>query len=164
VTELKIGDNPLRADGVRVLAEGCKTSTSLKTLDFSNRYGNEEFKMGPEGAKHIANLLTVNASVTSVDLSNGYHLCGLNIIGEGTYNADGINAIADAIAVTPSLTKISLAKNNLGSEGAKALAPAIRDSPSLTYLCLENNSLTEEAKDAIRSANDKRRTPVNIDF
>ena len=56
------------------------------------------------------------------------------MLGGGTYNAYGIKAIADAIAVSPSLTKISLAKNNLGSEGAKALAPAIRDSPSLTYL------------------------------
>ena len=64
-----------------------------------------------------------------VDLSNNF-LTG----GYPYTELDGIMAIAEALRVTPSLTKISLAKNNLGSEGAKALAPAIRDSTSLTYI------------------------------
>jgi hypothetical protein len=41
--------------------------------------------------------------VVQVDLSNN-QLCGIGLFGDGTYNADGIKAIAQAISVTPSLT------------------------------------------------------------
>ena len=63
-------------------------------------------------------------------------LCGIDRYGDGTYTAHGIKAIAESISVSPSLTSINLALNDLGSEGAKALAPAIRDSPSLTQVLL----------------------------
>ena len=67
LTELQIGDNPLGAEGVRFLIEGCKSSSSLKVISFGNRYGNEEFKMGPEGAKHVADLLSVSRSLSSIE-------------------------------------------------------------------------------------------------
>ena len=41
--------------------------------------------------------------VVQVNLANN-QLCGINLLGVGTYNADGIKAIAKAISVTPSLT------------------------------------------------------------
>jgi NLR family CARD domain-containing protein 3 len=50
----------------------------------------------------------------------------------GTFNPEGIKAIAGAIGVSTSLTSINLEGNKLGPEGAKALAPALRDSASLT--------------------------------
>ena len=43
-------------------------------------------------------------------------LCGIDRWGEGVYNADGIKAIADSIAVTPSLTSVNLSSNNLAGE------------------------------------------------
>ena len=54
------------------------------------------------------------------------------MLGKGDYNADGIKAIADAIAVSASVTSVDLSWNELGAEGAELLAPAIRDSPSVT--------------------------------
>ena len=43
-------------------------------------------------------------------------LCGLSIFGHGTYNVDGITAIADALRVTASLTSLNLASNNIAGE------------------------------------------------
>jgi Ran GTPase-activating protein (RanGAP) involved in mRNA processing and transport len=68
-----------------------------------------------------------------VNLS-GNVLCGIDRWGEGVYNADGIKAIADSIAVAASISSIDLSANHLGPKGAKALAPAIRDSISLTQV------------------------------
>jgi len=43
--------------------------------------------------------------VLQLDLSNN-KLCGIDDEGEGTYNAEGITAIADALRVNGVLTKI----------------------------------------------------------
>ena len=43
---------------------------------------------------------------SQLDLS-GNQLCGLNQWGTGTYTAEGITAIADALKVTASITKVS---------------------------------------------------------
>ena len=40
-----------------------------------------------------------------LDLSNN-QLCGINSRGQGTYTAEGITAIAEALKVTGSLTKV----------------------------------------------------------
>jgi Ran GTPase-activating protein (RanGAP) involved in mRNA processing and transport len=65
-------------------------------------------------------------------------------------------AIAEALRVTPSLTKISLAKNNLGSEGAKALAPAIHDSPSLTSVNVLMNRLDTKAASVLLKVKEEK--------
>ena len=67
---------------------------------------------------------------------SGNVLCGIDRWGEGVYNADGIKAIADSIAVTASLTKISLAKNNLGEEGTKIICEAMKGNTTITELDL----------------------------
>ena len=43
-------------------------------------------------------------------------LCGLDILANGTYTAEGIKAIAAALRVNASLTSLDLASNNLGGE------------------------------------------------
>ena len=37
---------------------------------------------------------------------SGNQLCGINYHGQGTYTAEGITAIAEALKVTGSLTKV----------------------------------------------------------
>ena len=51
----------------------------------------------------IASLIGVNGSLTSLDLSSN-QLCGLGFL--GTFTTEGITAIADALRVNGSLTKI----------------------------------------------------------
>ena len=65
-------------------------------------------------------------------------LCGIDDFG-GTYTAEGITAIADALKVTPSLTSLDLSSNlpfgsSDGPAFAEALAPGIAASASLTKI------------------------------
>ena len=48
---------------------------------------------------------------------SGNELCGINPRGQGVYNADGIKAIADSIAVTPSVTSVRAFGNVVGVVG-----------------------------------------------
>ena len=60
--------------------------------------------LGPADAILISSDL-VTGSLTSLDLSSN-QLCGVTISGSGTYTADGITAIADALRVNGSLTEM----------------------------------------------------------
>lgn len=54
----------------------------------------------------------VTASLTQLNLSENA-LCGLNQFGKGTYDATGIKAITDGLAVSASLTELNLSNNEL---------------------------------------------------
>ena len=71
--------------------------------------------------------------VLQLNLS-GNELCGLDNDGGGTYNAEGITAIADALRVNGSLTKMSLAQNELEEEGTKAICEALEQNTTLKDL------------------------------
>ena len=53
----------------------------------------------------------------------------------------GINALADALRVSASLTSLLLRGSNLGVEGAKALATGLAASASLTSMDISGNAL-----------------------
>ena len=58
-------------------------------------------------------------------------LCGVNWRdGTGTYTAEGITAIAEALKVTASLTECNLRNNRLGVLGWTIIFNALRDSPT----------------------------------
>ena len=78
-----------------------------------------------------------------LDLS-GNQLCGINAFGRGTYTAEGITAIAEALKVTGSLTSLNLWNNKIGDEGAAAIAKGLSNNGSLTEINLKNNSLGQE--------------------
>ena len=77
---------------------------SLTSIDLSN---NELTNYGRDmtGIKQLAAALGVNGSLTSLDLSSN-QLCGVTRWGIGTYTADGITAIADALRVNGGLTQV----------------------------------------------------------
>ena len=58
---------------------------------------------------------------SQLDLSDN-NLCGLNWEGKGTYTAEGITALSEALKVTASLTVTDLRYNNLDTESATMLA------------------------------------------
>jgi hypothetical protein len=55
----------------------------------------------------------------------GNMLCGIDRWGEGVYNADGIKAIADSIAVTASLTRVDVRDNRLDMQDKDVLRKAV---------------------------------------
>ena len=83
-------------------------------------------------------------------------LCGVDQNGRGTYTAEGITAIADALRVNSSLTSLDLENNQLcgvdrvvrgtyrgtyTAEGITAIADALRVNGVLTKCKLKENQL-----------------------
>jgi hypothetical protein len=63
-------------------------------------------------------------------------LCGLDGLGRGTYAAEGITAIADALRVNGGLTELSIYGNNVGDEGVDAICEAIKSNKDTKLLSL----------------------------
>ena len=61
--------------------------------------------------------------------------------------------------MVPSFASVSERERTLGET-----ASSCTHTPSMRTHSLQHNNLAEEAKDAIRAANDKRRTSAKIDF
>ena len=77
-------------------------ANSLTELDLNGKY------VGVEGGMVVAGLIPIMGSLTSINLS-GNELCGVwSQYGQqhGTYTAEGITAIADALRVNGELTKM----------------------------------------------------------
>ena len=87
-------------DGYALPIKKLKGTEPVESLDLSGK------KLGVASAIVIASLISVNGSLTSLNLGDN-QLCGLDRYGRGTYTADGITAIADALRVNGSLTKIA---------------------------------------------------------
>ena len=152
------------------LVDEFRRNTSLLIIDFSNTHINKEIDNKEEFAKHIAKGITASASLTRIDLSlnglgnEGKHiaegiavsasltdvdlsynaLCGVNFLGQGIFNANGIKEIAQAISVSAALTRINLTGNSIGPMGAKHIAQGISACKSLTSINLYNNMLGDE--------------------
>ena len=72
--------------------------------------------------------------VLQLNLSDNI-LCGVNCRdGTGTYTAEGITAIAEALKVTASLTQLNVSFNSMGEEGEAALRKAIEGRSGLELL------------------------------
>jgi hypothetical protein len=116
--------NQLDAESAKMLAEVakqkgislCGIQRDQTTADLSGH------ALQPPDAILLASDLSqavVTGVLTSLNLSKN-QLCGLNAIGKGTYTAEGITAIADALRVNGALTMCDLRNNDVGEEG-KAL-------------------------------------------
>jgi hypothetical protein len=109
--------------------------------------------IGVEGGMLLAYLVPVMSGLTSINLS-GNQLCGIltDRRGDqrGTYTAEGITAIADALRVNGALTSIDLSENiltNYGRDmtGIKQLAAALGVNGGLTVANLLGNQLNAES-------------------
>ncbi len=101
-----------------------------------------------------------------LDLSRN-QLCGVNKYGQGTFTAEGITAIADALRVNGSLTSLDLSNNALcglvqgvfsgvqgtySEESITAIAEALLVNGALTSVKLKGNKLGDEGWGAIFAA------------
>jgi NLR family CARD domain-containing protein 3 len=109
LTKVSLAKNEFGEEGTKAICEALEQNKTLKELDISgNMTGNSNIG-GTAGVKHVAKMLGVNGALTSIDLSYN-QLCGVRIDHRGrengTYTAEGIIAIADALRVNGALTKI----------------------------------------------------------
>jgi len=84
-----------------------------------------------------------------LDLS-GNQLCGVKY-GEGTYTAEGITAIADALHVNGALTALDLSSNCLKDEGVSAVCAAIQSNKETKLASLDfgNNGIRTVGANAV---------------
>ena len=107
-----MGSNHLRDEGTIAVCNALEQSKVSK-LEELHIYNND---IGANGAKAVAAFCTVSASLTSLNISSN-RLCGVwnefvndyNAEEEtmGTYTSEGIQAVADALRVSASLTNLS---------------------------------------------------------
>ena len=102
LTALDLSLTNLDDEGVSAVCEAIqsKKETKLASLNFGDN------GIGPVGANALAAMVAVTGSLTSLNLGDN-QLCSLDKYGDGTYSAEGITAIADALRVNGSLTKIA---------------------------------------------------------
>ncbi len=105
----------MNLDGFALPVKKLKGTDPVETLDLSGK------QLGVASAVVIASLICANGGLTSLDLSHNA-LC--NTFG-GTYTAEGITAIADALRVNGALTSVDLRGIWLGDEGWGAIFAAI---------------------------------------
>ena len=69
----------------------------------------------------------------------------------GTFTAEGIHALADALKVTASVTKILVGENELGDAGATIVCDALRESTvtNMQELDLRYNQIGPEGAKAV---------------
>ena len=66
LTRLVLKDNDLGPLGAKHLSDGLKVNNSITELDISNKGGEASGDIKAEGAKYIAEMLGINASLTQV--------------------------------------------------------------------------------------------------
>ena len=166
MTSLDISNNGMGDEGVKTICEALKKNKTLKVLalNASKVTGGE---IGPQGAKYLAEMLGVNASVTQIDLSGNY-------LGD-----EGAKALAPAIAINASVTSVDVGFNSitqaaslellaamkgkhmvsigmasceLGVKGSKVVAAMISGMTSLTSINLRVNRLGPEGAEALAPA------------
>ena len=102
LTKLSLANNNLVEEGTKFLCDALVGNNTLKELDLSgdDSYGGTGSNIGGRaGAKHVANMLLVNGSLTSINLSEN------NLTNYGS-DMTGIKQLAAALGVNGSLTKM----------------------------------------------------------
>ena len=147
--------NWLDAKSAKMLAEVakqkgislCGIRRDQTSADFSSQ------NLQPPDAILLASDLSqaiVTGGLTSLNLFNN-QLCGLDDYGIGTYTAEGITAISDAMRVNGLLTALDLSSNYLTDEGVSADCEAIQSNKEtkLTSLNLGDNEIGPVGANAV---------------
>jgi hypothetical protein len=123
LTALDLSGNDLKDEGVSAVCEAIQNNKETKLASLNMSFNS----IGLVGAKSLAAMLAVTGGLTVIDLS-GNQLCGIwtDWRGQhGTYTAEGITAIADALRVNGALTRVDVRRNNIAGDGAAQLSDAV---------------------------------------
>ena len=151
LTSLDVGYNDLDEEAALGIVRAARQHDKMTFL------GLPDCKIGPTGAKEIAEYISVTAVLTSLTLSSN-RLCGVymdkwDFHVKGTYDASGIEALASAISATAVLTDLDLSYNRIEPDGIKALAVALQSGTSvLNKLVLSGNFIEYEGASALGEA------------
>jgi hypothetical protein len=131
LTSLYVGYNNLTEQAALSIVRAARQHDKITNLGLS------DCKIGPIGAKEIADYIQFTAVLTTLWLDN-------NKVG-----GEGAMAIAEALkfSATPVLTELRLKNNKIGGEGAKAIADTLQSGQAVLKICdlLKNNLDFESA-------------------
>eukprot|EP00854_Cymbomonas_tetramitiformis_P004303 gene4303-biopygen4236 len=136
LTQLDLRKADVGIPGVVVLSKLLVFNGSLNTVNLS--WNN----IGPDGAKALAVALTpnedgvFNESLNTLNLDRN-QLCGVDGDGDGTSDASGIKALANALASNKSLNTLNLADNDVGDEGEAAVQEVVKKHPNVATFNLK---------------------------
>ena len=91
----------------------------------------------------LAKLVGVSGVLTTLHLQNNA-MCGI-ADGEGTYDATGIKAIAEALPFNKVLTSIDVGSNQIGKEEALKLVSAMKKTARGKQFLLDAGIVEEES-------------------
>ncbi|XP_015764733.1 PREDICTED: uncharacterized protein LOC107343665 [Acropora digitifera] len=111
-----------------------------KSLDLVNLTYFDFFCLSKSSLTTLCLALTVNTSLTSLDLCDTY------------IEDEGAKSLAESLKVNTSLTSLDLSDNSIGDEGAKSLSEALRVNTSLTSLDLSKALIKEEGANSLSEA------------
>ena len=148
--------------------------TFFKALAVNSTVKNLELRLceqtlSPEDINLLTEALTVNKSLSSLDLSNGpigdeganslahalrvnTSLSSLKMSFIKSIGAEGADSLAQALEVNTSLSSLSLRHISIGDKGANSLAQALRVNTSLSSLDLNSNSIRDEGANSLAQA------------
>lgn len=92
-------------------------------------------RVGDQGAKELGQALTINKTLTQLDLSN---LCNNKLVYNKISN-EGAIEIAIALTKNQYLLRLDLSYNNIGEAGCISMAELIKKNNRMTHLSLGTN-------------------------
>ena len=134
----------INTDSARIICEILDLQ-QLRLMDLSDN------KLGPELGNIILPGMTINYSLTNMNLSN-------NGLGKS------VKIIAEALSSILTLTTLNLSKNNLGPEEGILIAEGLGLNDSLDTLDISNNNLGEQGGIAISTAFEKNTTLTELNI
>ena len=113
------------------LCEALKVNSALRTLDLKNNF------LTAEGARLFADALTVNRTLTDLDLS--VNSLSTHVVPESDPmklfdDMSGVIKLTEALKTNSTLQILNLADNRLGTEGAKHVADMLTVNKRLSVL------------------------------
>jgi len=146
LTSLNLQSNCIRYEGAAAIAEALQGNGVLTSLDVGwnslteeaalgivrverqrnklTSLGLADCRIGPTGAAEIAEYVSGSRVLKTLNLSHN-QLCSVDIMGQVTYSAVGITALAEALKVNGVLKRLDIRANDLGDEGEGAIRDAV---------------------------------------
>lgn len=126
--EINLHDNKIESEGLKIICEALKESTTLVSLDLGSNEASD-----PEHVDAIANLIENNKTLKKLKLQ----YCNIS--------DDGMRILADALKKNHTLTELNLSFNHCGQKGVEALLRMMSENDTLEILDLSGNAAERES-------------------
>jgi Ran GTPase-activating protein (RanGAP) involved in mRNA processing and transport len=143
---LDLSDKHLDIKELRVIFNGLKSNSSVKTIYLGNN------QIGDEAIELLAELMAVNQSIVNIDLGNN------NI------SHKGIATLAESIKNSNSLANINLEGNKIDDQSVLLLSESLLQNKSIITLNLGNNNIGLDGAEAIKEVLAVNQYITNLDL